>query len=138
MPNIKRLIDLSSYKGVLPYDSELFGVYQPLIGWKSRRKVVRIGAGVQLEQGTLIGRLSQFFRNTAPIGINVDCAVSWPGMQPAGFIGTSAPSDQSFVVAGGRGEAGDDGSAGHDGCLAAGGERGHAGRGAGVGAGTLE
>ena len=34
MPNIKRLIDLSSYKGVLPYDSELFGVYQPLIGWK--------------------------------------------------------------------------------------------------------
>jgi len=98
MPNIKRLIDLSSYKGVLPYDSELFGVYQPLIGWKSRRKVVRIGAGVQLEQGTLIGRLSQFFRNTAPIGINVDCAVSWPGMQPAGFIGTSAPSNQSFVV----------------------------------------
>ena len=24
------------YKGVLPYASELFGIYQPLLGWKSR------------------------------------------------------------------------------------------------------
>src|SRR5215208_4677528 len=24
------------YKGILPYASELFGIYQPLLGWKSR------------------------------------------------------------------------------------------------------
>jgi hypothetical protein len=24
------------YKGILPYSSELFGIYQPLLGWKSR------------------------------------------------------------------------------------------------------
>lgn len=28
---------LSDYKGILPYASELFGVYQPLLGWQSRR-----------------------------------------------------------------------------------------------------
>ena len=33
----KRLTDLTSYDVVLPYASELFGVYQPLIGWKSKR-----------------------------------------------------------------------------------------------------
>lgn len=29
-------IDLEKFKGRLPYASELFGVYQPLMGWKSR------------------------------------------------------------------------------------------------------
>jgi hypothetical protein len=24
------------YKGILPYASELFGIYQPLLGWKSQ------------------------------------------------------------------------------------------------------
>ena len=28
--------DLKDYIGILPYASELFGVYQPLIGWKSK------------------------------------------------------------------------------------------------------
>lgn len=27
---------IEDYKGILPYASELFGVYQPLLGWKSR------------------------------------------------------------------------------------------------------
>ncbi len=27
---------LNDYKGILPYASELFGIYQPLLGWKSR------------------------------------------------------------------------------------------------------
>src|SRR5262245_40897682 len=27
---------MADYKGILPYASELFGIYQPLLGWKSR------------------------------------------------------------------------------------------------------
>ncbi len=27
--------NLKDYKGILPYASELFGVYQPLLGWRS-------------------------------------------------------------------------------------------------------
>jgi hypothetical protein len=34
----QRLTDMASYKGTLPYDSELFGVYQPLLGWRSVRQ----------------------------------------------------------------------------------------------------
>src|ERR1700738_3664223 len=32
------------YKGILPYASELFGIYQPLLGWKSRISAAVPGA----------------------------------------------------------------------------------------------
>ena len=34
---MKKINDFSRYKNILPYDSEIFGVYQPMIGWKSKR-----------------------------------------------------------------------------------------------------
>ncbi len=37
MATNKKLTDLIDYTSVLPYASELFGIYQPLIGWKSKR-----------------------------------------------------------------------------------------------------
>lgn len=98
MSTVKRITDLSAYTRVLPYDSELFGVYQPLIGWKSGRKVDRIHFGGLQEQGALIGRLSAYFKNRAPITFNADCAVSAPGLAPAGFLGPFARSDASVVV----------------------------------------
>src|SRR5262245_43608505 len=30
-------MDLTKFQGALPYTSELFGIYQPLLGWKSKR-----------------------------------------------------------------------------------------------------
>ncbi len=42
-------IDLSKFTGRLPYAAELFGIYQPLIGWRSRQGLLR----TQLEQGAL-------------------------------------------------------------------------------------
>lgn len=36
-------LDLSLFKGLTPYASEMFGVYQPLLGWKSLRKRRWIG-----------------------------------------------------------------------------------------------
>ncbi|MBE8721257.1 hypothetical protein [Sphingobacterium pedocola] len=41
MATNKRLTDLTAYKSVLPYASEIFGVYQPLIGWKGKRNTKR-------------------------------------------------------------------------------------------------
>jgi hypothetical protein len=40
-----RLSDLTDHKGSLPYASEIFGVYQPLLGWKSKRIGRRIEEG---------------------------------------------------------------------------------------------
>ena len=46
MTTVKRITDLTPYASVLPYASELFGVYQPLLGWKSRRIEKRFQAGL--------------------------------------------------------------------------------------------
>jgi hypothetical protein len=40
--------DLSAYTGTLPYASELFGIYQPLLGWKSQIVTRRINRSVQM------------------------------------------------------------------------------------------
>ena len=34
---MKRLIDLDEFVNILPYSSEIFGIYQPLMGWKGER-----------------------------------------------------------------------------------------------------
>lgn len=36
------MVDLSKYKGSAPYATQLFGVYQPLIGWRAERARVRL------------------------------------------------------------------------------------------------
>jgi hypothetical protein len=37
----ERMKALGEYKGILPYASELFGIYQPLLGWRSKRTAQR-------------------------------------------------------------------------------------------------
>src|SRR4051794_34779192 len=54
MPN---QIDLSKFKNVLPYASEMFGVYQPLLGWKSKRTIERFHPGVKDSQLKIVDSL---------------------------------------------------------------------------------
>jgi hypothetical protein len=42
---MKRLLNLTPYNGILPYASEIFGVYQPLLGWRSKRIAERVERG---------------------------------------------------------------------------------------------
>ena len=42
---MKRLNNLNDFRGTLPYASEIFGVYQPLLGWKSTRALRRFEKG---------------------------------------------------------------------------------------------
>jgi hypothetical protein len=51
-------MDLSSFEGRLPYASELYGMYQPLLGWKSRRIVNRMMPGLTAAQDGILARLS--------------------------------------------------------------------------------
>jgi hypothetical protein len=56
--------DLNPFKNVLPYSSEIFGVYQPLIGWKSRRILTRFHAGLLNDKRKI---LAQMLRSVAPV-----------------------------------------------------------------------
>jgi len=53
----KRITDLTGYTGVLPYDSEMFGVYQPLLGWKSKRISDRFKRGLMADQSSALKKL---------------------------------------------------------------------------------
>ena len=61
MATNKRLTDLIDYTSVLPYASELFGIYQPLIGWKSKRIADRFYQGFQNDKHLLLDRLKNQF-----------------------------------------------------------------------------
>jgi len=62
MPTNKRITDLTDFTSVLPYASELFGVYQPMIGWRSERRKKRFNLGRDQNRGSLLQQLAQNFR----------------------------------------------------------------------------
>ncbi len=61
MTTVKRITDLTDYTAVLPYASEMFGVYQPLLGWKSKRIDQRFKEGYRNDKPQLIEKLKRKF-----------------------------------------------------------------------------
>lgn len=59
MATVKRITDLGQYAGVLPYDSEMFGIYQPLLGWKSKRIAERFDDGLKRDKAQIIRNLER-------------------------------------------------------------------------------
>jgi hypothetical protein len=72
MTTVKRTTDLSAYGSVLPYASELFGVYQPLLGWKSLRIENRFREGFMRDKPLLIDRLKRRFAGIAELRLTDD------------------------------------------------------------------
>lgn len=61
MTTNKRITDLSDYTSVLPYASEMFGVYQPLLGWRSKRIEERYQRGFSKDKALLLEKLKTEF-----------------------------------------------------------------------------
>ncbi len=64
--------DLTQFERILPYASELFGVYQPLIGWRSRRIQSWIKRANQFERVRLLDGLADQFRGLVDLRFNAD------------------------------------------------------------------
>lgn len=75
MANGKRLTDLIDYTNILPYASELFGIYQPLLGWKSKRSAERFENGYRRDKQSLLDRLRAEFAAKVDIHYGRDCGV---------------------------------------------------------------
>jgi hypothetical protein len=91
------MMSFDGYKGILPYASEIFGIYQPLLGWKSKiisRRYDRIRSSLYLELATRAlagGRSSVEVKVRAP-GNNVIA----PRIGESGFeVAKFAPVDLS-------------------------------------------
>lgn len=52
-------IDLSKFEGTLPYDSQMYGIYQPLLGWKSSLQMGRLRQGISFLRTNYLSALSQ-------------------------------------------------------------------------------
>jgi len=69
MATVKRITDLSKYTSVLPYASELFGVYQPLLGWKSKRLEQRFNDAFKNDRSVMINKLKDQFSDLVHLNI---------------------------------------------------------------------
>ncbi|HYP88464.1 MAG TPA: hypothetical protein VEQ59_09925, partial [Polyangiaceae bacterium] len=84
MPPVKRILDLSQYVNVLPYASEMFGIYQPLLGWKSLRIAKRFEDGLARDKSQLLGRLEREIVPSLKVrydeagGVQIDIAAGTP------------------------------------------------------------
>lgn len=75
MPSNKTLQQLIDYTTVRPYASELFGIYQPLLGWKSKRLEHRFNDGFKQDKQSLLNRLRSQFNAQVSINYGEDCQV---------------------------------------------------------------
>jgi hypothetical protein len=74
MPTNKRITDLTDYTSVLPYASEMFGVYQPMIGWKSKRITKRLKLGLIDSQNSLLKAYTKNYTGSSDINFSkTDC-----------------------------------------------------------------
>jgi hypothetical protein len=61
--------DLARFSGVQPYASELYGVYQPLLGWRSRLLSRRIQQGLEVQRSRMLVDLFPRLKPKYEIGI---------------------------------------------------------------------
>src|SRR6202008_1720186 len=89
-------IDLSKFKGVLPYDSQLYGIYQPLLGWRSSLQVGRLDSGLTWTRRAYLWTVAQSFspefeiRTAAPDAAKFELGVAEPS-------DTGSPSSTSGI-----------------------------------------
>ncbi|HUR18308.1 MAG TPA: hypothetical protein VMZ51_05140 [Acidimicrobiales bacterium] len=85
----KRLTNLIDYAAILPYASEMFGVYQPLIGWKSKRAEARFNAGFDRDRSAMFGALRAQFAGLVKTAYGEGCKVAVsiaPGVAAGGSL----------------------------------------------------
>jgi len=97
MPSNQRLSDLIDYTTVLPYASELFGIYQPLLGWKSQRLADRFQKGFANDKRSILDDLSKHFAAQVEVDYRDDCQVE-VRMRPGALARGNIKSFKSLLL----------------------------------------
>src|SRR5215204_5672680 len=96
MTTNKRLADLTAYKSVLPYASELFGIYQPLLGWRSKRIEERFQAGFDKDKAALLEKLKAEF--TGQVGLTYGASKVTVELKPGVAAGSTKRAVDSALL----------------------------------------
>jgi hypothetical protein len=91
---VKKLTDLDAFKDILPYASEIFGVYQPMLGWRSKRTMDRIVTAFAHD----LDQVSRKFKGRFEAMLNEDGALQEIRIQPATPRPVRHPAQFSFVM----------------------------------------
>ena len=96
MATNKRLVDLTEYKSVLPYASELFGIFQPLLGWRSRRIEERFQEGFRRDQRAILERLKREFAGAVDVSYATNSVTI--GLEPGTLSGSRKRAYDSVLL----------------------------------------
>ena len=99
-------VDLSVFAGRVPYASEVYGVYQPLLGWKSHRQVNRVRPGLLALDDALLARVAMQIRPVAEVrfmGVEFEVDAFKVG-EPVGATARRRPSRFDTLLAARIGE----------------------------------
>ena len=95
MTTNKRITDLTDYTSVLPYASELFGVYQPMIGWRSSRQIRRLAQGLtEVKDGLRRSLAVNYVGDVSNVRLNSDsCAAEIGEIGIGRLLGSNVVAD---------------------------------------------
>jgi hypothetical protein len=88
---MKKTSDLSPYTTILPYASEIFGVYQPMLGWRSKRIRGRIDKGFANDMSGIFDTLYASFGGRFELELNDDRSLKQIRMVAPASARTSQP-----------------------------------------------
>lgn len=96
---MKRINDFSEFTNILPYASEIFGVYQPLIGWKAKRVLRRIEQGFANDVSHVLNVISKKFKGRFEFTLTSDRSLqSIRLLEPAELASAEVRTSNSFVM----------------------------------------
>lgn len=91
--------DLTPYTNILPYASEIFGVYQPMLGWRSKRTRLRIDKGFRVDVSRAFDSLYRKFKGRFEFTLDERKALqSIRRLEPAVLSSDAPRSGSSFVM----------------------------------------
>jgi hypothetical protein len=93
----KRINDLTSYTSILPYASELFGIYQPLLGWKSKRMEERFNKGLIKDKSSVLDKFKNEFDGAIEVNYEDGKLVDLK-IKPGALISAKLKQHNSFVL----------------------------------------
>lgn len=96
---MKKINDFTPYTNILPYASEIFGVYQPMIGWKSKRMKGRMEKGFSADLSKSFESLYSRFKGRFEIALDERLSVERiERLEPARLDTDQTRTPDSFVI----------------------------------------
>jgi hypothetical protein len=96
---MKKINDFTPYQNILPYASEIFGVYQPLLGWRGKKITGRVKRGFSNDLSHVFDRLLRKFKGRFELALDEGSTMQGiRRLEPAVLTSSEPRYGGSFVM----------------------------------------